>query len=135
MEVVESTFSKKLVKALELNELEVGRLYLARFRYNSKKITWEPCRVISTQPEKTPNGSFDCIRVEFLDPARESWAYVNMVDGKMLMVDGARDASLKEVDLKWVMREGRKAEEELERAEARFDLFEKLAIEVDTRTE
>jgi hypothetical protein len=126
-----SNLHKKKVTALELSEVQAGRVYLARFRVNSKTITWQPCWVVDTEVGPTPNGSFRCIQVRFMLQGQYGWVYVNTVDGTDLLVDGARDPSLKEINSKWVDREKAKADRELALAEKQVDFLTSLKLEVD----
>ncbi len=52
-----------LIKLSELNETDI---FLARRYFNSKRITWQPCRVISTIPT-TNEAGHSVIYVRFLD--------------------------------------------------------------------
>jgi|GEM_PF-5051487 len=54
-----------LIKLSELNETDI---FLARRYFNSKRITWQPCKVISTIPT-TNEAGYDVIYVRFLDGA------------------------------------------------------------------
>lgn len=51
---------------LKVSELNKTELYLAMYRFNSKKITWQMCRVINTVINKNKNG-YDTIQVLFWD--------------------------------------------------------------------
>jgi hypothetical protein len=84
---------------MNISEINTKLPYLALYRYNSKRIIWQLCRVISTTPIKNKNG-YDVLPIRFFD-GKESTVYVR----DNMTVDSLGQISLKQAPEKWLTRE------------------------------
>lgn len=93
-------------KMLTLNDLNETGVFLAKRYYNSKRIIWQPCRIISSIPTKNDNG-FEIIHVQFLDGVTAK-AFVN--DNKLC--DSRGSLTIQKIDNKWFDNEIKKLEDQ-----------------------
>lgn len=94
------------MESLNLSDLNLNQLYLAKRYFNSKKIIWQPVRIISLIPYPNRNG-FNVIDVEFIDGQRGT-CYVNLNQ----LSDSFNQVSLKPIG-NWIEKEVIKLDKEI----------------------
>lgn len=110
------TFNSKLDKSpVPISELVEGQLILAKVRFNSKRIIFQPCYVVS--PEVVPNhNKYPSIVVRTLLGTTQHM-YVRDKDGVTVVIDIVADT--KKIQ-KWIASECNKLEQE------RMEITQKL---------
>ena len=84
---------------MKLEEIDISKPFLAKYYFNSKKITWQPCRVISKDIVKNKNG-FDVIMVKFFDGTTKGlYANTNKTPGSRTIPD------IKPMSESWLIKE------------------------------
>jgi hypothetical protein len=103
-----------LIKLEELNETDI---FMAKRYFNSKRTTWQPCRIISTIP--TINGSgHPVIYVRFLDGVTKHIFVRNTECG-----DNFGDQVLKKVPKNYFENEIKKLKDQQEELQRQVDLL------------
>ena len=106
-----------MTKFLKVEDLQEDETYLALRYFNSKRIIFQPCKVISTIPTKNKNG-YLVILVRFLDGTVSETVYVN----KDFELRSNTTCTLKPIG-NWFKKEMKNLQEQINELSRQYDLI------------